>query len=331
MSLKGTWRLGVWTSLLVLVGCGQLQTSPQTGLATSLTLPASVVTGSYSHPWGTRAFRLYLPPRAVGAEPPLLVLLHGCTQTAQDFALGTSMDSVAQVLGFAVLYPEQSTLANLNRCWNWFDEINQSRGSGEAAILADMAWDLARRWSLERKGMGIAGLSAGGAMAVILAATYPDRFAFLGVVAGLEYKAATTLYGALAAMALGGPDPELQGRAVCQSWGRAYRLPLLVFHGDQDTVVNPVNGEQVYLHWLYAHQACGTLSSWGEQKAQVQEGGRTSSVRTASDGSGVVAEFWLVQGMAHRWPGGDPAGSYTDPQGPQASWRIAERWLSVRR
>ncbi|BBL84257.1 alpha/beta hydrolase family esterase [Thermus thermophilus] len=308
-----------------LAGCGQLGSGPKERKSL---VPRTVVMGSFTHPEGTRNFRLYLPPRT--AELPLMVLLHGCTQTAQDFALGTSMDRLADQLGFAVLYPEQLPEANGSRCWNWFDPSHQDRGSGEPAILADMAAGLAQKYGLYPSQMAVAGLSAGGAMAVILAATYPDRFAFLGVVAGLEYKAAKSLPEAFAAMATGGPDPSQQGLAVCQSWGRkAYRLPLLVFHGDSDTTVNPVNGEQVYQHWLVAHQACGSAQDLREQRFTVNEGGRSATVRQMEDGQGILAEFWLVQGMGHRWPGGNALGSYTDPQGPEASRRIAERWTAI--
>jgi len=312
-------------ALGVLAGCGQ-SPAPSAPAGVRPAGSGQVTVGTYTHPWGTRGYRLYRP---AAGQLPLLVMLHGCTQTAADFALGTRMDRVADALGFAVLYPEQSLLANASRCWNWFYSLNQGR-SGEAALLADMARDLARSFGLDGSRIGVAGLSAGGAMAVILAAAYPERFAFLGVVAGLEYKAAETPYGAFLAMQQGGPDPQAQGAKVCQAWGRAYRIPLAVFHGDADTTVNPVNGQQVYLHWLYAHRYCGTISGWTESRSTVSMGGRNVSLRTARDGQWTLAEFYLIQGMNHRWPGGDPSGSYTDPSGPDASGIIASRWLASR-
>ena len=312
-------------ALGVLTGCGQ-SPAPSAPAEVRPAGSGQVTVGTYTHPWGTRGYRLYRP---AAGRLPLLVMLHGCTQTAADLALGTRMDQVADARGFAVLYPEQSFLANASRCWNWFYSLNQGR-SGEAALLADMARDLAQSFGLDGSRMGVAGLSAGGAMAVILAAAYPERFAFLGVVAGLEYKAAETLYGAFLAMQQGGADPQTQGAKVCRAWGRAYRIPLAVFHGDADATVNPVNGQQVYLHWLYAHRFCGTIPGWTESMSTASMGGRNVSVRTARDGQGTLAEFYLTQGMNHRWPGGDPSGSYTDPSGPDASGIIASRWLASR-
>ncbi|WEF34165.1 extracellular catalytic domain type 1 short-chain-length polyhydroxyalkanoate depolymerase [Pseudoduganella chitinolytica] len=267
---------------------------------------ATFADASFSNHAGTRGYKLYVPSTYTGQPVPLLVMLHGCTQDPDDFAAGTRMNQVAEETGCLVLYPAQSQQANQSRCWNWFAPGDQQHGRGEPAIIAGMTQEVMRRYAVDPRRVAIAGLSAGGAMAVIVGTLYPELFRAVGVHSGLPYGAAQDLPAALQAMKAG--RKAHHGR-------KATSPPLIVFHGDKDRTVHAVNGEQVLADALAPH---------GSGKPAVTQakaaGGRryTRSVHTAADGR-VVAEHWVLHGGGHAWAGGSASGSYTDPKGPDAS------------
>jgi poly(hydroxyalkanoate) depolymerase family esterase len=256
--------------------------------------------------WGSgtqlREYKLYVPPQAGEGRLPLVVMLHGCTQNPDDFAAGTRMNEAARAQGCYVLYPAQSRQANPQGCWNWFKHSHQVRGRGEPALLAGMVRTVMAQHRVDPARVYVAGLSAGGAMAAILGETYPELFAAVGVHSGLAAGAARDLPSALTAMKSG-------GAGTAQASGR----PTIVFHGDADGTVHPVNGSQV----VAASGASGQDAEIDRQRAA---GGRgyTRQVYRAEDGS-VLAEHWVVHGSPHAWSGGSSAGSYTDPKGPDAS------------
>lgn len=275
-----------------------------------------------------RVYRLYVPTAPQGPAP-LVVMLHGCTQDPTGFAAGTRMNEVAEANGFLVAYPQQTQAANSNRCWNWFLPAHQARGRGEPASIAGVVEDVARAHAVDRQRVYVAGLSAGGAQAVIMGVTYPDVFAALSVNAGLEYKAAESLNGAFLAMNFGGPAPDTQGRRAYEAMGtRARPVPTIVFHGTADYTVRPVNGDQVVAQAAQTADLAsdgrddGNYSATPDTTARGQvPGGRAYTV-TTYDG---LIERWTIQGMAHAWSGGSTAGTYTDPAGPDAStatWRF---------
>jgi len=258
-----------------------------------------------------RDYRLYVPPGA-GPEPrPLVLMLHGCTQDADDFAAGTRMNDAARAHGVYVLYPTQAQEANPQRCWNWFKHTHQQRERGEPALVAGMVREVMAAHAIDGARIYVAGLSAGGAMAAILGRTHPDLFAAVGVHSGLAAGAARDLPSALEAMkggAKGVPPPA--GKAP----------PTIVFHGSADRTVHPRNGEQVV-------QAFGPGRE--EAPSQAAAGRRGSTRRVWRDASGeVVAEHWLVQGAPHAWSGGSTSGSYTDPGGPDASAEMLRFFLA---
>ena len=260
--------------------------------------------GSHSQAGLTRAYKLYAPPGAAGRALPLVVMLHGCTQCPDDFAAGTAMNEHARKQGFFVLYPAQSQDANPSRCWNWFKHNHQRRGSGEPAVLAGMTQVVMQQHAIDARRVYIAGLSAGGAMAAIVAAAYPELFAAVGVHSGLASGAASNLSQALAAMQGGGRAPV----------GATCAVPTIVFHGDQDRTVHPRNGEQV----VAAVRARGAAGARVEQGVCGQGRRYTRSAHPGGSGS-AAAEHWLVHGAGHAWSGGRAAGSYTDAKGPDAS------------
>src|SRR5205814_3133890 len=193
-----------------------------------------------------------------GTAVPLLVLLHGCTQKAADFAVGTGMNQLAEQYGFIVIYPQQKRTSNQTLCWNWYKSSNQFRDRGEPALIAHMVQAMSEntsQWTIDSSRVYVVGASAGAAMAVILGATYPDIFAAIGVHSGIEYQAATNLTQALKVMRRGGPDPALQGQRAHEAMGSfARRVPTIVFHGTKDSTVSPINGDQIVQQWIQTNQ-----------------------------------------------------------------------------
>lgn len=210
---------------------------------------------TYSSSQGSRNYYVYTPANyQPGTAVPLIVMLHGCTQSAADFAAGTQMNALADQKQFIVVYPQESAFANASLCWNWFLPGNQYRGSGEAQIIAGITQTVEQDtgdWTINTRRVYLAGLSAGAAMVSVMGATYPDLYAAIGVHSGLEYQAATNAYAAVSAQLYGGPDPVWQGDAAYNAMGNYARvMPTIVFHGTADTVVNPVNGNEVIQQWM---------------------------------------------------------------------------------
>lgn len=264
---------------------------------------------SYANRSGTRRYKVYRPPSGMGARP-LVVMLHGCSQNADDFALGTQMNELAERSGFIVAYPEQAVAANPQRCWNWFKASHQERDEGEPSLIAGITRDVLARYNADPKRVYVAGLSAGGAMAAIMGHTYPDLYAAVGIHSGLPYAAARDVPSALAAM-----------RGLRATMDPRYRpklfrtIPTIVFHGDLDTTVHARNASQAIA------QARPTDDDGLKETVEKgEENGRRYTRTTEADAAGrLVVEHWLVHGAGHAWSGGSASGSYADPHGPDAS------------
>ena len=283
------------------------------------------LTGQHTELGLTRSYELYLPPEAAArTEPlPLVVMLHGCSQSPPDFAAGTGMNELAREMGFAVLYPAQSQDANPARCWNWFDKDHQQRGHGEPAVLAGLTHAVMTEHGLDARRVYVAGLSAGGAMAAVLGQAYPDLYAAVGIHSGLASGAADDLMSALSAMQHG------QAANAPARGGVADPVPTIVFHGDSDAVVHPDNGaraiEVAVRRSELAMMASPTPAPVIEQGASAQGRCYTRITHPGIESAAAQAEHWLVHGAGHAWSGGSERGSYTDPSGPDASremWRF---------
>ena len=301
--------------------------------------PGQFIDGVFSNEAGQRDYKLYIPaPTAGGArngkassKRPLVVMLHGCKQDPDDFAAGTRMNPLADSQQVLVLYPAQARSANGFGCWNWFNRDDQERGAGEPAILAGMIQDVVAKHAVDPQRVYVAGLSAGGAMALILARTYPELLAAAGVHSGLAYGVAQDMITAMGVMKRGPGKRALAAPAKVGKKGTklAASVPLIVFHGDNDDTVHPLNGEQVIEQALAASpvvqggQGAGIVLEQGKVA-----GGRAYTRTLHSNGTAAArAEHWLVHGAGHAWAGGDAHGSFTDPQGPDASREMLRFFL----
>ncbi|QQO19125.1 PHB depolymerase family esterase [Bradyrhizobium diazoefficiens] len=271
------------------------------------------IAGTFRNAAGVRAYRLFVPSRSRGEPLPLVIMLHGCTQAADDFAAGTRMNFLAEERNCFVVYPEQPSGANRSKCWNWFRGGDQQRDGGEPSLIAGITRQIMRDYPVDRKRVYVAGLSAGGAAAAIMAATHPDLYAAVGIHSGLVCGAASDLPSALMAMRQGARSGMSDGGP---------QVPTIVFHGDRDTTVHPNNGDRIV-------ERSGNASN---AKAKVIKGkvphGHAYTRTILADASGrAVSEHWNVHGAGHAWSGGSPTGSYTDPSGPDASREMLRFFL----
>lgn len=268
-----------------------------------------------------RSVRVFVP--TTPASPTsLVVMLHGCTQTGEQFADGTRMDAVAEANGFVVAYPEQSAETISTKCFRWYEPGHQARDAGEPKELSDGALEVAQAHGVDLERVYVAGISAGAAMAVILGATYPDRFTAIGVVAGIEYRGASNFSEAFTTTTSGGPDPDAQGvLAHTQMGPRARAVPTFVVHGTADGVVAKVNGDQVVKQWLKTNTlvlGAGAIDPVVSQPGTAGYAFTRLVYKSTTSGASVI-EHYVISGMGHAWPGGKDGGSYSDAKGPDAS------------
>jgi len=301
----------------------------------SLGLPGQFIDGEFSNHAGTRLYKLYIPAQPADSPRPMIVMLHGCTQSADDFARGTQMNRLAEEHGCLVLYPEQPGSANMSKCWNWFQTQDQRRDEGEPSIIAGMVAELAQAHGVDRRRVFVAGLSAGAAMAVILGESYPDVFAAVGAHSGLPFASAHDIPSAMAAMKGGRGRAGTQGLTGGNGRERSCKnpVPTIVFHGDRDHTVQYSNGATIVRQARDAYAACtnGSELVASSEQGQLPSGRKFSrTVHTASDASAHL-ESWTLHGAGHAWSGGDASGSYTDSKGPDASAEMVRFFLFASR
>jgi poly(hydroxyalkanoate) depolymerase family esterase len=283
------------------------------------------LTKSFGNRAGTRTYKLYVPSQYRGQPLPLIVMLHGCTQSPDDFAAGTRMNLRAEEYNCFVAYPAQAASANISKCWNWFRPGDQIRGQGEPALIAGLTRQVMSDYSVDEERVYAAGLSAGGAAAAVLAGAYPELYAAIGVHSGLACGAANDVPSAFAAMRRSQPIVRRRsGGNLSGRRGYSRIVPAIVFHGDQDTTVHPNNGDQVIAQ---LKEALATDVRVMVEHRRVP-GGRAYTRTVHCDAvDRSVFEQWVIHGAGHAWSGGSPAGSYTDPQGPDATREMLRFFL----
>ncbi len=263
---------------------------------------------------GTLGYKLYVPSGFIGPDRPLVVMLHGCTQSPDDFAAGTRMNEIAEQENLLVAYPRQTSSGNAQKCWNWFEAKDQRRDGGEPALIAGLTRKIMRDFPVDPTRVFVAGLSAGGAAAAIMAQAYPDLYAAAGVHSGLAAGAAIDMVSAFAAMRQGGA-PRPGGRM-----GRP--VPTIVFHGDGDRTVHPSNRDHVLVQ-----ARAGAILECCVTEGRAP-GGLTYTRTVHADEAGrPMLEDWVLHGAGHAWSGGSRAGSYTEPRGPDASREMVRFFL----
>lgn len=291
---------------------------------------------SHTDPSGPRPYYVYTPASArLGVATPLVVMLHGCTQTAASLAAGTLMNEAADRHGFVVAYPQQSRERNPQACWNWFAPSHQARGGGEPAFVAAAAravMENTTAWTIDRSRVLVAGMSAGGAMAAIMGATYPDVFTAVAIHSGIAFGSATNQMAAFSAMSRGAPNTARQGERALRTMGELARpIPAIVLHGSADRLVAPANGEHAVRQWMATNRlAAPTYDPAFDRPSTTQQarapGGLSYTSHRWTDRCGrLMQQYVLVEGLGHAWSGGARGEAYADPRGPSAAdaiWRF---------
>jgi poly(hydroxyalkanoate) depolymerase family esterase len=316
--------MNAWSSFALPPWSGALFGFPAPAPVHSDQHAGQFIPGRFDADYRTLHYKLFVPSSYCGQPMPLVVMLHGCGQNANDFALGTGMNALAEQCQVLVLYPEQTADVHWNRCWNWYDPDHHRRGEGEPALIAGLTRHIATKYAVDSARVAVAGLSSGAAMAVILGRTYPDLFSAVGCHSGLAHGSATDSAGALLAMR-DGADPDLLADA-----GPLGGVPTIVFHGDADTTVHRHNSAGVVRQSIESlaprtpggHAGVRIIEETGEA------GGRTFTrhIHAAKSGA-VLAEHWTVHDAGHAWSGGSRHGSYTDTRGPNASKEMLRFFL----
>lgn len=275
---------------------------------------ASYLSRTFACQAGTRPYKVYVPSKMRGGAP-LVVMLHGCTQNSDDFAVGTGMNSLAEEHGFIVAYPEQPMTANQLGCWNWFNQQHQIRGSGEPSIIAGLTRALILEMGVDQERVFVAGLSAGGAMAEVMSVTYPDLYAGAGIHSGLAYGVATDQASAFIAM-----SGKFAQRGARQARDRARTI---IFHGASDHKVHPTNAERIL-----AEAQAGVSHDHQETLRRGVANGLEYNHTVVADANGLPQlEYWAIEGLGHAWSGGAPEGTHTEQRGPNASREMIRFFL----
>lgn len=299
---------GMGLGLEGLPGLGQPTRAPE------LPLPegAQFLDQRYSCAAGARRYRLYVPSSADEGLQGLIVMLHGCTQNPEDFAAGTGMNALAEEHRLLIVYPAQTGSDNSMSCWNWFRPGDQLRDTGEPAIIAGLTESLRDQYAVPKDRVFVAGLSAGGAMSAVMAETYPELFAAVGVHSGLAYGSANDVMSAFTAMR--GQVGIEQVPSRNRIGGSEASPRLIVFHGTADTTVHPSNAGRI----VASHGGPKGKTNLSEHGPSGETRAYSRLVAERDDGAHEI-ECWMIEGAQHAWSGGHPSGSYTDPRGPNAS------------
>ncbi len=266
------------------------------------------------------------------------MLLHGCRQNSTDFAADSGFIALADANGMVIIAPRQEMHHQLQRCWRWYESAHQHRGRGEPAILTDIVAEVAASatgWRVDRRRVYVAGISAGGAMALILATTYPDVFAAAGVHSATAYRSATQGLGALGAMSARGSASRIDTALDSVDAAVGTMAPVVVVHGTDDRIVRSPNADRIVVQWLASRGAGragpGRIRPLAVTRSLTVGGRRCVRTRWYTVGGKRVLEYWRVDGLAHAWSGGTGRAQFIDRSGPSAAQLMWEFFYLHRR
>jgi poly(hydroxyalkanoate) depolymerase family esterase len=275
------------------------------------------------------AYALYLPPGAALTDMPLVVMLHGCQQSAEEFAQGTRINLLADRFGFAVLYPEQSKTAHVHRCWHWYEDSANS-GGGEAAAVVSLVHEVVARHHFDSERVYLAGMSAGAGLAAMLAVKYPSLFAAVGLHSGVVFGDANSAIGAMDAMRRGSRHDPVGLIDAAVDVADYPGMPAIIVHGELDSVVSKTNAEQLTTEFLRLNRFIDANGAWrnGERREETQA---DSTVTDYVKGGRRVIKTCIVRGLGHAWSGGDDTVQFHSSKGPDASAMLWEFFKYQRR
>jgi poly(hydroxyalkanoate) depolymerase family esterase len=296
-------------------------TAPPVGRLTLQAGRPNWLSSRFEHGDDALHFKLYVPSGYHGKPMPMIVMLHGAQQDPDDFAAGTEMNAIAEAQGYIVVYPEQSEGANPFKCWNWFRPADRARESGETAMIAALTREVMAICNVDEARVYVAGMSAGGAMAVNLAVTHPDLYAAAAIHSGVAFGVADEPLSALCAMNDGMGKAGLP--ALSPDGIQARAVPLIVFHGDADDTVHPRNSDQIVSMSRLLSGALDATQASPLTRVEIERNGHGYTHHVFHDRDGVASgEQWIVHGLGHAWSGGSAAGTHTDARGPHATTEI---------
>jgi poly(hydroxyalkanoate) depolymerase family esterase len=275
------------------------------------------------------SYALYTPPGAALARMPLVVMLHGCKQNADEFAQGTRINLLADRYGFAVLYPEQSKHDHAHRCWRWYDD-SSAGGGGEAASVVSLVQAVVAQHRLDPERVYVAGMSAGAGLAALLAIRYPSVFAAVGLHSGVVFGEARSAVAAMDVMRRGSRNDPVGLIDATVDVRNFPGMPAIIVHGELDSVVSANNAEQLSTQFLRLN---GFIDATGARRA-----GETREEKVAD---GVVRDFvkngrrvvktCVVRGLGHSWAGGDDTVAFHSSKGPDSTALMWEFFKHQRR
>lgn len=274
-------------------------------------------------------YGLYVPPAKTTRKMPLVVMLHGCKQTIDEFAAGTRMNLLADAQGFAVVYPEQSRHVHAHRCWHWYDD-GDTAGRGEARAIVSLVDALVEEYGFDAERVYVAGISAGAGLASLLALHWPERFAAIALHSAPAFGEAHSGLTAIDVMRRGARRDPVALAEAAVDMASYPGMPAIIIHGDGDAVVAPQNAEHLSAALLRLNGLVDADGVW--KRGTVRETRASNCVtRDFLAGGRRVVRLCRVPGLGHAWAGGDDAIAFHSRKGPDASALIWEFFRYQRR
>ena len=333
--MGGALKVIALIGVAVAPGCATAAREPAGGSTApaGTAAPGRWVSGEYTNAAGTRRYQLYVPAGYDAGKPHMLVvLLHGCTQDAADIARGTRLAEHADRERFIALLPEQPESANAKKCWNWYEPAHQARDAGEPSMIAGMTAKAMTDYRIDPDRVHIAGISAGAAMASLVAVAYPETFASVAFHSGIPWQSATNVMAALGVMSKGVTEEEagaLAARAATAMGKGAHPIPAIIIYGGSDKVVNTANGRATAVMWARMNSTiAGSASPVLDAISSTSVENEYHVERHSYGKAGRDVVEIRVEELGHAWSGGSSSGTFTDPKGIDAMAEVVRFFAS---